>query len=144
MGHFIWALNVGGSNRRFVSLGGIDENIRGGGFTSHHDCPVRAAAVIPPEDRTLYSVYMSSKVLQMLVPEGNPNGMKIIELAGWSGKCFIAPRQNIRELKDRVEINQPGLYFLFGVDEGSSEDLVYIGELANSDQLAGRFPFRLR
>lgn len=74
---------------------------------------------------------MKSKALQMLVPEGNPNGMKIIELAGWSGKCFIVPRQNLKELKDRIEINQPGLYLLFGVDESSSDDLVYIGESEN-------------
>lgn len=74
---------------------------------------------------------MKSKVLQILVPEGNPNGMKIIELPGWSGKSFVVPRQNLRELKDRPEVNQPGLYFLFGVDESSSEDLVYIGESEN-------------
>ena len=74
---------------------------------------------------------MKSKTLQMLVPEGNPNGMKIIELPGWSGRCFILPRQSLRELKDRSEINQPGLYLLFGVDEVSLDDLVYIGESEN-------------
>lgn len=67
----------------------------------------------------------------MLIPEGNPNGMKIIELPGWSGKTFIVPRQNLKELKDRPEVNQPGLYLLFGIDEASSEDLVYIGESEN-------------
>lgn len=67
----------------------------------------------------------------MLVPEGNPNGMKIIELAGWVGKCFVVPRQSLKELKDRSEINQPGLYFLFGTDEGSANSLVYIGESEN-------------
>ncbi len=67
----------------------------------------------------------------MLVPEGNPNGMKIIELAGWSGKCFVVPRQSLRELKDRSEVNQPGLYLLFGVDESASDELVYIGESEN-------------
>ena len=74
---------------------------------------------------------MSSKALQILIPQGNPNGMKIIELAGWTGKCFIAPRQSLKELKDRTEINQPGLYLLFGVDESSLDDLVYIGESEN-------------
>ena len=67
----------------------------------------------------------------MLVPEGNPNGMKIIDLAGWSGKCFIIPRQNLKELKNRAEINQPGLYLLFGVDESLADNLVYIGESEN-------------
>ena len=74
---------------------------------------------------------MGPRVIQILVPEGNPSGMKIIELPGWSGKCFVVPRQNLRELKDRSEINQPGLYLLFGVDESSSDDLVYIGESEN-------------
>lgn len=67
----------------------------------------------------------------MLVPEGNPNGMKIIELAGWSGKCFVVPRQNLREFKNMPEVNQPGLYLLFGIDDASGEDLVYIGESEN-------------
>ena len=71
---------------------------------------------------------MKSTALQMLVPGGNPSGMKIIELAGWSGKCFIVPRQNLKELKDRPEINQPALYLLFGMDEQSGIELVYIGE----------------
>jgi len=74
---------------------------------------------------------MEIKALQMLVPEGNPNGMKIIDLAGWSGKCFVVPRQNLRELRGRPEVNQPGLYLLFGVDEASADDLVYIGESEN-------------
>lgn len=30
---------------------------------------------------------MKPKALQMLIPEGNLIGMKVIELAGWSGKC---------------------------------------------------------
>ena len=71
---------------------------------------------------------MKSKALQILIPEGNPNGLKVIEIPGWSGKCFIAPRQSLKELKDRSEVNQPGLYILFGVDETTGDDLVYIGE----------------
>ena len=67
----------------------------------------------------------------MLVPEGNPNGMKIIELAGWSGKCFVFPRQSLKELKDRADINQPALYILFGVDEATGDQLTYIGESEN-------------
>jgi hypothetical protein len=71
---------------------------------------------------------MQSKALQMLIPGGNPNGLKIIELAGWIGKCFIVSRQSLKDLKDRPEINQPGLYLLFGIDQETGEDLVYIGE----------------
>lgn len=71
---------------------------------------------------------MIAKVLQTLIPAGNPNGMKIIDSPGWSGKCFVVPRQNLKELKDRPEINQPGFYLLFGVDETSGDELVYVGQ----------------
>ncbi len=74
---------------------------------------------------------MTPKALQVLIPSGIPNGMKVIELSGWTGKCFVVPRQSLKELKDRSEANQPGLYLLFGVDEGTSEELVYIGESEN-------------
>lgn len=74
---------------------------------------------------------MKSKVLQIIVPEGNPNGMKVIELPGWSGKSFVVPRQSLKELNSRSEVNLPGLYLLFGTDESSAEDLVYIGESEN-------------
>lgn len=71
---------------------------------------------------------MNTKVLEILVVSGNPNGLKIVEVRNIIGKCFIVPRQNLKDLKDRPEINQPGLYLLFGVNEETSEDLVYIGE----------------
>lgn len=64
----------------------------------------------------------------MLVPAGEPAGLKIIQLPGWSGKCFIVPRQDLKSLKEYEEINQPGLYFLFGVNEEEAQKLVYIGE----------------
>lgn len=64
----------------------------------------------------------------MIIPGGNPNGVKIIELPNWTGKCYIVPRQSLRELKDYTEVNTPGFYMLFGVDDESIDDLVYIGE----------------
>lgn len=78
---------------------------------------------------------MNSKALQILIPSGNPNGLKIIEIAGWVGKCFVVPRQNLKDLKDRSEITQPGLYLLFGSNQETGEDLVYIGE---SESFYGR------
>lgn len=74
---------------------------------------------------------MKAQALQMLMPSGIPSGMKVIELAGWSGKCFVVPRQTLKELKDRPETSQPGIYLLFGTNEGSGEELVYIGESEN-------------
>lgn len=71
---------------------------------------------------------MNTKALQILVTNGNPNGLKVVELAGWVGKSFIVPRQSLKDLKNRPEITQPGMYLLFGFSEELGEMLVYIGE----------------
>lgn len=75
---------------------------------------------------------MLARALQMLVPGGNPSGMKLIELPQWSGKCFVVPRHNLKELKERDENDQPALYFLFGNGEDSIVQSVYIGESENA------------
>ena len=68
------------------------------------------------------------KALHMIVPSGDPTGIKVIEILGWNGKCYVIPRQSINELDANSDINNPGVYFLFGKDEASSEQRVYIGE----------------
>lgn len=74
---------------------------------------------------------MTSKALQIIVPSGNPNGLKRINAPGWSGTAYIVPRQNVRELEHEEGNNLPGLYILFGQDETTGEKLAYIGESEN-------------
>lgn len=69
--------------------------------------------------------------MQVVLPKGDPNGIKIVELTGWNGKAFIIPRMDISEIKERNEMNESGLYFLFGEDEETGDQLVYIGESGN-------------
>lgn len=78
---------------------------------------------------------MSAQNLKIFIPSGNPYGMKIITLGNWSGKIFVVPRPTLKELKERSEASQPGIYFLFGVDEELAQELVYIGE---SESFYGR------
>ncbi len=70
---------------------------------------------------------MKNQILQILIT-GDPNGLKILKLDNWDGQMFIIPRNNLKEIKDRTEINQPAVYFLFGSDENSTKENVYIGE----------------
>lgn len=72
-----------------------------------------------------------TKALHMIIPSGNPSGLKILEILGWNGKCFVVPRQSLHELDENSEVNNPGLYILFGKDESTSEALAYIGESEN-------------
>jgi len=72
-----------------------------------------------------------AQALQILVPSGKPTGVKLIKLSGWDGLCYIIPRQSLNELSVDSDVNNPGLYFLFGKDEPSNSQLAYIGESEN-------------
>lgn len=65
---------------------------------------------------------------QILIPSGRPNGIKLTKVSGWDGLCYIIPRQSLNELSTDSDVNNPGLYFLFGKDESANEQLAYIGE----------------
>jgi hypothetical protein len=71
---------------------------------------------------------MEALTMQIVFPNGNTNGIKIIELTDWNGKAFAIPRAELGSLKERNELKESGLYFLFGEDEGSGDQLVYVGE----------------
>ena len=71
---------------------------------------------------------MLSQGITILLPNGDPNGVKIIEISGWSGKVFVIPRAKLSEIKDRSEAKQPALYFLFGEGVDQSGTFAYIGE----------------
>lgn len=68
-----------------------------------------------------------NQVIHTLIT-GDPSGLKILELDGWTGKLFVIPRVNLKDIKNRTEINSPAIYFLFGSDENSTFENVYIGE----------------
>ena len=74
---------------------------------------------------------MTAKALQVIVPSGEPIGIKLIKVSGWDGLCYIVPRQSLNELSVDSDVNNPGLYFLFGKDESSDGQLAYIGESEN-------------
>ena len=73
---------------------------------------------------------MKHKILHVILPaEGS--GIKVIELANWSGKVFVVPRTHLKDLKNRPESTQPALYFLFGENDESTNQKLYIGESEN-------------
>jgi hypothetical protein len=60
---------------------------------------------------------MTAQALQILIPSRRPNGIKLIKVFGRDGLCYIIPRQSLNELSTDSDVNNPGLYFLFGKDE---------------------------
>lgn len=61
--------------------------------------------------------------------DGDVNGRVKCTLANWTGLAFKIPRTKLASCKDREELKQAGVYFLFGKDDDISEQsVVYIGQ----------------
>lgn len=67
------------------------------------------------------------RLIKTFLPDGTLEGPRIIELSESSIKAFVIPRLRITDVKDKSELIQPALYFLFSADTSQG----YIGESEN-------------
>ncbi len=68
------------------------------------------------------------KTIKIYLPNENVAGIRHAEIANWSGQALACPRSRFQELRDWPELHRPGVYLLFGADDQTGEDAVYIGE----------------
>lgn len=68
------------------------------------------------------------KSINLFLMDGSVNGRIKCSLANWTGLCFKIPRTSLDLCKDRKELKQTGVYFLFGRDEQTDKSVVYIGQ----------------
>jgi hypothetical protein len=66
--------------------------------------------------------------IKIFLPEGNPEGLRIIEKSNWNGRGLVCPRSNFSAAKLRNELDSTGVYVLIGPDTDSSLDRIYVGE----------------
>lgn len=71
---------------------------------------------------------MFRKTIRLFLIDGEPNGRISAELSNWTGKGYKIPRIKIKDCGDRPELQNPGIYLLFGKDK-DGRDQVYIGEV---------------
>jgi hypothetical protein len=67
------------------------------------------------------------KTIKIFLIDGDPNGRMTCELSNWTGKVYKIPRIKVKDCSDRNDLENTGVYLLFGKDTEDS-DLVYIGE----------------
>lgn len=67
------------------------------------------------------------KTIKIFLIDGNPNGRMTCELSNWTGKAYKIPRMEVKNCGDRADLNNTGVYLLFGKNE-EGKDAVYIGE----------------
>jgi hypothetical protein len=67
--------------------------------------------------------------IRIFVPDGDPEGVRIIDRMNWTGVGIVFPRSKWPEVRNRSEFVRPGVYILVGY-RGEDDDLptVYIGQ----------------
>jgi len=75
--------------------------------------------------------------IRVFVPDGNPEGAKIVELLNWTGVGIAFPRSAWPQLSGRPEFRRSGVYVLTGSAEGTDDELptVYVGQ---GDEIGAR------
>ena|SRR6202521_1134454 len=65
--------------------------------------------------------------IRIFVPDGDPEGVRLIDRMNWTGLGIAFPRSKWSEVRQRAEFNRAGVYILVGYQE---EDLptIYIGQ----------------
>lgn len=71
----------------------------------------------------------TGKTIQIYLPDGNPRSIKIAEITSRTVSSILFHRSKLTEISQREELNNVGVYLLFG-DEYSNPK-VYIGEAEN-------------
>jgi hypothetical protein len=68
--------------------------------------------------------------IRIFVPDGDPEGVRIISRLNWTGEGIVFPREKWLDTKSRAAFGNPGVYILVGLIGGEDDDLptVYIGE----------------
>ncbi|MEI7687576.1 MAG: GIY-YIG nuclease family protein [Planctomycetota bacterium] len=66
--------------------------------------------------------------IRVLVPTGDPDGLRIVEKSNWPGVGVVFNRTNYKEVVNRVEFDKTGVYVLVGTSEDSILHTIYVGE----------------
>ena len=67
--------------------------------------------------------------IRIFVPDGDPEGVRIIDRMNWTGHGIVFPREKWPATRQRGEFSRTGLYILSGYESAEDElPTVYIGE----------------
>ena len=69
----------------------------------------------------------AKQTVKIFLAEGNPTGLRSLELFNWNGKGYVIPRDRADEALKRDELNTQGVYILIGENKDGKQQ-IYIGE----------------
>lgn len=79
---------------------------------------------------------MAITLIRLTLLEGDPDSLRMAEIAGRTTKLIAGPISAIDRLLARPEAQRPAVYFLYGTDFEQTSDAIYVGEC---DAIARRF-----
>ena len=68
------------------------------------------------------------KSINLFLMDGTATGRIKCTLANWTGVAYKIPRTELDQCREREDLSQSGVYFLFGVSEQTGENVVYVGQ----------------
>lgn len=74
---------------------------------------------------------MRGRTISIFIPDGNPRSIKVCDIKDSIVKAIFVPRSKIEDIYKRPDVQEPGLYFLFGSEDEIGKPRVYVGEAEN-------------
>lgn len=84
---------------------------------------------------------MRGKSINLFLMDGEAGGRIKCTLANWTGIAYKIPRTELDRCKEREDLKQSGVYFLFGTSDTTGKGVVYIGQAGarkNSEGILNR------
>lgn len=76
----------------------------------------------------MFNYKLRGKSINLFLMDGSVTGCVKCTLANWTGIAYKIPRTELDNCKNRNDLNQSGVYFLFGKSDETGDDVVYIGQ----------------
>ena len=68
------------------------------------------------------------KTITLFLMDGSATGRIKCTLANWTGVAYKIPKTKIDSCRERNDLKQSGVYFLFGTSDETGKSVVYIGQ----------------
>lgn len=86
--------------------------------------------IVKPTPEIIEKSNMSKPfTIRIFLPDGDPEGIRIISRMNWTGTGVVFPREKWHDVKKRSELQKAGIYILVGYQENDSDlQRIYIGQ----------------
>ncbi|MGY4227616.1 hypothetical protein ACVMIH_004977 [Bradyrhizobium sp. USDA 4503] len=86
------------------------------------------AAILSNQEAWRGELVADPFTIRIFVPDGNPEGLRIIDRMNWTGLGIAFPREDWPKIKTRAEFSRSGVYILVGRVTDDDLPTIYVGQ----------------